>query len=149
MLIRSSGSNDFQHLAIALRKAGTEGKTVRGNLTKRLQSELKPVVSDVQSAVTSLTVKGTRGNGSKSRANYDAAGQLRRESKAIALGKAVRKRRGPAIATGLRARIAHGIKAKVRYSGFQYGAQIYVDTSALPQSQRRLPAHLNSAKGWR
>lgn len=149
VLIHSEGGKDFKDLAVRLRKAGVEGKALRKGLTQTLTKVLKPVVADVQESVRNVTVKGKRGGGSRSRERFDAAKEMRRIAKAEAKGRRARARRGATLSTGLRARIAHGVKARVQYSGFRYGAQIAITTTNLPRSQRNLPKHLNSAKGWR
>lgn len=148
-MITSNGGKDFLALAKRMRAAGTQGKAVRRAATQALQAAMKPVVQDLQEAVRNVQSKGVKGHGSRARERFDQAGEARRVAKAAARGKTARARRGAAVATGLRARIAHGVKSRVQWSGIHYGARLYVDTSGLPQSQRNLPKHLDRAAGWR
>ncbi len=149
MLIQSNGGKEFLELAAKMRRAGTHGKTVRKALTASLQKSLKPAVQDVKHAAQSMTVKGKRGGGASARQRFDDAAEMRRRAKAAAKGRVARARRGASTSTGLRARVAAGVKSRVQYSGIRYGARVYVDPSNLPQSQRRLPRYLDSPKGWR
>lgn len=148
-MITSNGGKDFLDLAKKMRAAGTTGKKVRKAATQALQAAMKPVVADLQEAVRNVQTKGVHGHGSRARERFDQAAEARRVAKAAARGKTARARRGAAVATGLRSRIAHGVKSRVQWSGHRYGARVYVDTSGLPQSQRNLPKHLNKAEGWR
>jgi hypothetical protein len=149
VLIRSNGGNDFMALAKRLRQAGPQGKQIRRELTKELQRGLAPVVADVQDSVRGVPVKGARGSGTVARRRFMNAAEMRRLAKARARGRQTRARRGGNLATGLRDSIARGVKGRVQYSGHRYGAQIVAHTSGLPQSQRRLPRHLDSPRGWR
>lgn len=148
-MISSNGGKEFLDLAKKMRAAGTTGKAVRKAATQALQKAMKPVVADLQEAIRNVDSKGVKGHGARARERFDQATEARRVAKAAARGKTARARRGAVIATGLRARIAHGVKSRVQWSGIHYGARLYVDTSGLPQSQRSLPMHLNRAAGWR
>lgn len=149
MQIKSNGGQDFKDLARRLREAGSGGRKLRRDLTKRLNAALEPIVKDVQRAVRTIEVTGSHGGGAKSRSRFIEAAEMRRLAKAAAKGKQARRRRGPVLSTGLRESIARGVRARVQYSGFRYGAQIIAHTSQLPQSQRNLPRYLDSPKGWR
>lgn len=148
MDIRVDPPDDFLALAKKLRAAGSQGKLLRRELTATFNRMLKPIVTDVQSAAKAVKVKGSGGRGSRSRARFHDAADLRRISKAQAAGKVARRRRSSR-PTGLRASVARGVKSRVQWSGFKYGVRIYVDTSSLPQSQRKLPRYLDGQGRWR
>lgn len=133
MEVRSNGGADFAALGRKLRAAGKNGAAIRKALTKTIQAQLKTITSEQQAAARSMTVKGSRGRGSRRREQFHAV-------------KSKRLRRG---GYGLRALTAASIKSRVSYSGRKLGARIYVDASRFPQSQRTLPRHLNNPRGWR
>jgi hypothetical protein len=145
--ITFSDRGEFAQLASRFR-AHRNGAVIRKALTTAIQAELKTVVYDIQREARGMNVKGSRGRGSRSRARFDLAKEMRRASVAAAKGKKVRARRG-SISTGLRERVAHSVKSKVQYTGFRLGAKVYVETSNFPHSQRKLPRDLNRAGGWR
>lgn len=159
MDIRFDDGAQFRQLAAKFRAAGN-GSLVRKALTAAIQAELKPVVSDIQTAVRAVKVRtdryptsrrrrtSTPGRGSQRRQLFDAAKEARRIAKATAAGRKVRSRRS-GTHTGLRERIAHSVKSKVSYSGFRMGAKVYIETSNFPGSQRKLPRYLNRSSGWR
>lgn len=150
MLVKSNGGADFKALAARLKAAGKDGAAIRKALTKELQGELKDVVADIQASVKSVKTTAKRashGGGYAQRRRFDASADYVRALKAAKAGKVARSRKAPP--HGLRARIARGVKSRVKWSGFKYGAQVVVDTTGLPRSERRLPKHLNNPKGWR
>lgn len=148
MDIRVDPPDDFLALAKKLRAAGSQGKEMRRALTATFNRMLKPIVTDVQSAVKSVKVKGSSGRGALSRGRFHDAADLRRVSKAQAAGKVARRRRSSR-PTGLRASIARGVKSRVQWSGYKFGVRVYIDASGLPQSQRKLPRYLDGQGRWR
>lgn len=147
----------FGQLAGRFKAAGRDGAAIRRALTATIQHELKAVVTDIQAEARSMTIVGKRtgtrirashGRGSQRRAQYDQGLEMRRQAKAVAAGRAYRARRAT-VPTGLRARIAHATKSRVQYTGRRLGAKVYVDGAMFPQSQRKLPRHLNNPAGWR
>ena len=148
MDIRVDPPDEFLALAKKLRAAGSQGKLIRRELTGTLQRMLKPIVSDIQSAVKNVKVKGSAGRGALSRGRFHDAANLRRVSRAQAAGKVARRSRSTR-PTGLRAAVARGVKSRVQWSGIKYGARIYIDASSLPQSQRKLPRYLDGQGRWR
>jgi hypothetical protein len=159
MDISFSDAGQFKQLASRFRAAGKQGAAVRKALTATIQTELKSVVVDIQREARGMTIRGVRNAGSRvrisksiggsvSRAQFDAAKELRRQSVAAAKGKKTRARRG-GISTGLRERLAHSVKSRVSYTGFRMGAKVYVESTNFPGSQRKLPRHLNNPGGWR
>lgn len=152
MLVKSNGGADFKALAARLKAAGKDGAAIRKSLTKELQGELKAVVADVQSSVMAVKTTAKRashGGGYAQRRRFDASKEYARALKAAKAGRELRPSRGHAKPHGLRARIARGVKSRVKWTGYKYGVQVVVDTSGLPRSERRLPKHLNNPKGWR
>lgn len=148
MEVRFDDRDQFPKLAARFRAAGKGGAAVRKALTATIQAELKTVVEDVKANVRTMPIRGTGGRGSVRRGQFDAAQEARRIARAAAKGRATRSRRST-VGTGLRERIAHGVKSRVQYTGFKLGAKVLVDASALPQSQRKLPRYLNTRSGWR
>lgn len=148
MLIKSNGGADFKELGRRLRAAGPRGGMLRKAITKELNALAKPLVDEIKSEVTNLKVKGSRGGGARARGRFDDAKDARRLARAAARGAAARRRRASG-GTGLRARVARGVRSRVSWSGFRYGLQVRVDPTSLPQSQRTLPKHLNNPRGWR
>ena len=157
MDITFSDRGQFSQLAGKFRRACKGGAAIRKELTAAIQSELKSVVSDIQRDARGMNVRGqrtgsrtrvSRGFGSRARAQFDAAAEMRRASKAAVRGRTVRARRS-SLGTGLRERVARSVKSKVQYTGFRLGAKVYVEVSNFPHSQRKLPRHLNRPGGWR
>lgn len=142
MDVQTNGGADFKALGAKFRAAGKNGAAVRKATTSFIQAKLKVIVEEQQRDARSMKVKGTRGGGARRRQAVDAAAIAR----AAAKGRKARARRG---GYGLRAMTAAAIKSKVSYSGRKLGARITVDTSKFPASQKSLPRHLDSPKGWR
>jgi len=143
-----SDAGKFAQLASRFRAAGARGAAIRKATTTAIQAELKTVVYDIQREARGMKVRGTGGRGSRSRARFDLAAEMRRQSKAAAKGKTTRARR-TSMSTGLRERIAHSVKSKVAYTGFRLGAKVYIEVSNFPHNQQKLPRYLNRASGWR
>ena len=138
MEVRISGVDDFKRLAAKFRAAGAGGAAIRKATTKAIQGRLSRITEEQKSAVMAMRVRGVRGSGTARRRGLHEAARLR--------GRKVRARKG---GYGLRASTARGIKSKVSYTGRKLGARVLVDPSALPPSQRKLPRHLDSPRGWR
>jgi hypothetical protein len=146
--VRADSPDDFLKLAKKLREAGSGGKAIRRELTGTFNRMLKPIVTDVQTAVRNVKVRGASGRGAMSRGRFHDAADLRRISKAQAAGK-VSRRRKSSRPTGLRSSIARGVRSRVQWSAIKFGVRVYIDTSGLPQSQRKLPRFLDGQGRWR
>jgi hypothetical protein len=133
MEITSSGAGEFRKLAGKFKAAGKDGAAIRKGLTKRIQVELKVTVADIKHEVAGITVKGLSGHSTLVRERHYGA----------------HHKRAARAGHSLRQSVARTIKSRVSYTGRKIGARIYVDASTMPNSQRKLPAYLNSAKGWR
>lgn len=133
MEVRSNGGADFKALGVKFRKAGKDGAAIRKATTKTVRGHLEKIVDEQKHEAQTMTVKGTRGHGSRRREQFHGAHRKR----ALRGGH------------GLRRAVARGIKSKVAYTGYKLGARITVDSSALPSSQRKLPRNLNRRSGWR
>lgn len=133
MEIRPVGVEEFQALGRRFKMLGQEGGYLRKALTKRLRAEMDPTVREVQAAVLAVQSRGVRGNSTRRRTEIYTQ----------------RRARGRATAHGLRASIARGVRSRVSYTGRQIGAKIFIDSSALPYSQRKLPKYLDGQGRWR
>lgn len=133
MDVRATGADDFRALAAKFKAAGKDGAAIRKATTATIQSHLRKTVAKIRAKASGMKVKGSRGRGS-----------LRREQFTKARHPKSRRHEH-----GLRASVARGVKSRVSYTGFKVGARIFVDSSGLPQSQRRLPRYLNARGGWR
>lgn len=133
MEVRSNGGADFKALGVKFRKAGKDGAAIRKATTKTIRGHLQKIVDEQKHEAQTMTVKGTRGHGSRRREQFHGAHRKRAQ-------------RG---GHSLRAAVARGIKSKVSYAGYKLGARIVADSAAMPASQRKLPRYLNRAKGWR
>lgn len=137
----ATGYDEWRRTAKALRAAPKE---LRANLRKQIVQAGQPVLDEVKAAARSIPVTSSRGGGTKRRQTYNA---LQAGRRAHAAGRAirpaaVRASRSPA---GLRDRVAAASKLQVRARGIRF----IVDSTNLPESQRTLPRHLDSQKGWR
>lgn len=125
-----TGQRELEELGHRLKVAGEK------ELTKELRKGLKkasvPAVRAAQAAIRALPVRGVRGGGLAAREIH----QQRRRVKARRLR-----------AAGLRESIARAIKAQISTSGAA-SVRIRTSSSELPSDQRKLPRHLDSAKGW-
>jgi len=132
MDITSNGGADFRALAGRFRKAGKDGAAVRKALTKVIQAELKTITDEQKHNYLAVASRGVAGKGSGRREGFYR----------------VHHPRGRTKVHGLRSTSARAIKSKVNYTGRRIGARIYIDASVLPQSQRKLPKHINTGH-WR
>lgn len=138
MDVRTSGADDFKRLAAKFKAAGKDGAAIRKKLTATIQKRLAQITNEQKSMAVGMEVEGVRGSGTTRRRQFHESARLR--------GKNVRTRKG---GYGLRASTARAVKSKVNYTGRKLGARVYVDSSAMPPSQRNLPKHLDNPKGWR
>lgn len=138
MNVTSNGGEAFERLGRMFRQAGKDGAEIRKALTKEIQAELGTITREQKAMALGMKIRGTEGRGSLRRQAFREAAGLR--------GRRVRAAKG---GYGLRAQVARGIKSKVSYSGRKLGARITVDTVQFPPSQRNLPKHLDSPRGWR
>lgn len=130
--IKVANAQAYRQLAKDLRKAG------RGDLRKTLRKKIaeagKPVLEDVKAAVREMPVT-SRGGGSRQRRRYNVDRATTDRAKTSA------ERRH----AGLRATIAAATKLQITAKGVRF----VVQSSKLPETQRSLPRHLDSEKGWR
>lgn len=130
--IAATNVSAFRQLAKDLRKAGKTD--LRKQLRTKIAEAGRPVLDDVKSAVRELPVT-SRGGGGKQRLTYNVGRATTERAKASA-GRRV---------AGLRATIARATKLQITAKGVRF----VVQASQLPEDQRSLPRHLDSAKGWR
>lgn len=132
------GTDELVDLAKRLKETGD--KKLSRELSRSVRKATKPIVSDLKSAIKSLPVSGSRGRGSRSRANYDLnrAKKLTEKNALRAAGRA-----------GLRETIARAIRSDLKTSGRSAGVKISVKGQLIPPDQRKLPKNLDSPNGWR
>jgi hypothetical protein len=133
MEIRPVGVEEFRQLGRRLKLLEQEGGYLRKALTKRLRAEMDPTVREVQSAVRAVQSHGVGGNSTRRRAEIYTQ----------------RRPKGRVTAHGLRESIARGIRSRISYTGRAVGAKIFIDSSVLPYSQRKLPRYLDGKGRWR
>lgn len=138
MDVRTSGADDFKRLAAKFKAAGKDGAAIRKKTTATVQKRLSRITDEQKARALGMNVKGVKGGGTARREGFHQAARLR--------GKNVRTKKG---GYGLRAATARAVKSKVNYTGRKLGARVYVDSSAMPPSQRNLPRHLDNPRGWR
>lgn len=134
IVIAVEGGQKYRALSKQLKELGDEGKGLQADLRKAVRDAGRPVVRDVKSAITTLPIKGSRGGGTKARAEF-AAARARTER-----GRANLRKR-----SGLRRTIASAVQVKQRTTGIR----IEVNGRRLPPDQRTLPMALESRRGWR
>jgi hypothetical protein len=127
-----TGYSAYRKLAKDLRKAGR--KDLRAALRKQIANAGRPVLDEVKAAVRTLPVT-SRGGGTAQRRKYNVGRASTERAKASA------GRRG----AGLRTSIASATRLQVTAKGVRF----VVNSARLPESQRSLPRHLDSEKGWR
>lgn len=132
------GTEELTSLARRLRETGQ--RDLQRELNKQIRKATGPIVSDLRSAVKAIPIKGSRGRGSRSRANYDLE-RMSKLNEKNALKAANR--------AGLRETIARAIRSDLKLSGNSPGVKISVKTAMLPPDQRSLPRLLDSPNGWR
>lgn len=130
--IAGTNAQAFRQLAKDLRKAGKTD--LRKELRKKITDAGRPVLDDVKAAVRDVPVT-SRGGGGTQRLKYNVGRATTERAKASA-GRRV---------AGLRATIARATKLQITAKGVRF----VVQSSQLPEDQRSLPRHLDSAKGWR
>ncbi|MEV4159009.1 hypothetical protein [Nonomuraea dietziae] len=136
--VRVTGADQFARLARELKKTD---KKLAAELRKTIRAATRPAVTSAKAAITALPVKGSRGGGSKARAEQHLS-----RVKDPANEKAITRAQARA---GLRKTIAASIKADIRDGGRRAGVRIIVDANKLPPDQRKLPRYLNTKTGWR
>ncbi|MEV4173979.1 hypothetical protein [Nonomuraea sp. NPDC049709] len=140
MDIRITGADQLGQLAKRLKDAGPEGKKLRKELLKAVRAGAKPALADTRKAVKNIPVTGSHGGGTRKREEHHFD-----RSK----GEEDRRRARAKRAAGLRDSIARSLRLVVKTGSRTPLVRIEVDGSKLPEDQRTLPRHLNSAKGWR
>lgn len=137
----SSGQagQEFRALAKKLRQAGATD--LRKALRQKIAAAGAPVVEDVKNAVRDLQVTSSHGGGTGQRRKHNV-GRAKASAKTD-LNKA--RERAARRGAGLRETIAAGVRIQVTAKG----VKIIASSSRLPDSQKSLPRHLDSDKGWR
>jgi hypothetical protein len=129
----------------ALSKRLRQGKP---DLRKKLRASIneagKPVLDEVKERIQTLHVSSGHGGGARRRQMFAMveAGRRAHARGADVRGAALRASKR---STGLRTRIAAATKLQITAKGVRF----VVNSSQLPESQRTLPRHLDSPKGWR
>lgn len=138
----------FRDLSRKLRAAGA------GDLRKKLRAEIakagKPVVAATQDAVRTIpiTSEGLGSFAGDFRSSTTGHGGGRKQRRRFTAERARTERsRTRALSRGGSLREAAAKSVKLRITN--RGIQIVADSSAMPENQRTLPRHLDSAKGWR
>ncbi|MEU0797178.1 hypothetical protein ABZ342_44550 [Amycolatopsis sp. NPDC005961] len=139
--ISAVGYDEWRRLARSLRGAP---KDLRASLRKQIVDAGQPVLADVKQAARSIPVTSSRGGGGKRRQTYSSL-QVGRRAHAAGRDVAKAALRAGRRSGGLRNRIASSAKLQIRARGIRF----VIDASSLPESQRSLPRHLDSPKGWR
>ncbi|WP_143082137.1 hypothetical protein [Nonomuraea wenchangensis] len=132
------GTDELVDLAKRLKEAGD--KKLQRELARSVRQVTKPIVNDLKGAIKSLPVSGSRGRGSRTRANYDLDRMKKLTEKNAR--KAIKR-------AGLRDTIARAIRSDLKTSGRSAGVKISVKGQLIPPDQRVLPKYLDSASGWR
>jgi hypothetical protein len=140
--IQSNGGADFRALAAKFKAAGKNGAAVRKATTKAVTRILSRITDEQKAQISAWQTGGVAGRGSVRREAFTAAKAKRRLNMK---GRATRARKSHS----LRSYVRGAIRSRVAYTGYKIGAKVYVDSSALPPSQRKLPAHIDDPKGWR
>lgn len=140
MEVTTNGGSDFAALASKFRAAGKDGAAIRKALTKTIQTHLARITDEQKSAIMAWKTGGVTGRGGHRRKAFTEA-KARRKLEA---GHKTRARK----THSLRSYIKGAIKSRVAYTGYKLGAKVYVEPSALPPSQRKLPKHVDSLR-WR
>lgn len=154
--VRITGADQLAKLAKRLKDAGNDGKALRKELLKGIRDGARPALADTRKAVKSIPVTGSRGGGRRQRERRKLDQSLDRIYKRIddqdfeelveAEEKAkARAKRG----TGLRDSVARSLRLVTKTGSRLPRVRIEVDASKMPEDQRTLPRHLDSAKGWR
>lgn len=137
------GAYEWRELSKRLR--GAASRDFRTALRKRIQEAGKPALEEVKEAARNIPVHGDgHGGGTNRRRTYHSLQAGRRAAKA---GRDVAKAASRAARrhAGLRDEVAASIKLQVTSKGIRFVA----DSRNMPESQRTLPRHLDSPKGWR
>lgn len=109
-------------------KAHADGKAMRLAMNKRIIAAAKPLQKALHDAVRAVPSQGGSGGGSSQRLGHSRT------------PAAARKRGG-----GLRETIARSVKIKVRPTG----VTVYIDSTTMPDGQRKLPKYLDGQGRWR
>lgn len=136
------GAYEWKQLSKKLK--GAAQRDMRAALRKRIQEAGQPVLAEVKDAARTVPVTSDRGGGTSRRRTYNSVRAGRRARKAgknvqAAAARAARRK------AGLRDTVAGATKLQITNRGVRF----FVDSSAMPESQRTLPRHLDSPKGWR
>lgn len=129
--VKVANAQAYRQLAKDLRKAGRTD--LRKALRKKISEAGKPVLEDVKAAARAIPVT-SRGGGTRQRRRYNVSRATTDRAKQSA------ERRH----AGLRATIAAATKLQITAKGVRF----VVQSSKLPEDQRRLPRHLDSEDGW-
>lgn len=125
---------DFYAAVAKLKGASPE---IRKKLNAEVRSATKPIERTAKQAVLDLESKGVKGGGRSQRRDgaQTRMGPLT-ESQETKLNER----------TGLRQTVARAIQTKITYSGRRTGVRVRVDTTKMPENQRKLPKGMNEGK---
>lgn len=137
----SSGQagQEFRALAKKLKQAGA--KDLRSLLRQKITAAGAPVVEDVKQAVRDLQVTSSHGGGTSQRRGFNVTRAKASAKTDLMKARQRAERRG----AGLRETVAAGVRLQVTAKG----VKIVASSARLPDSQKSLPRHLDSDKGWR
>lgn len=156
--VRIEGANQLGALAKRLKNAGDGGRALRKELLKAVRAGAKPALADTRAAVKTIPVTGARGGGRARREKKqfgDTFGRILDRAGDDELGsdelitKEDRARGRAKRGAGLRDTVARSLRLVVKTGSRTALVRIEVDASKMPEDQRTLPRHLDSAKGWR
>lgn len=136
------GYDEWRKLSKKLRGAPNE---LRANLRKQIQAAGKPILEDVKEAARTIPVTSSGGGGTARRQTFNSMQAGRRAHETGKSVESAAKRAAGRRKAGLRRSVANAAKLQIRARGIRF----IIDSSTLPESQRTLPRHLDSPKGWR
>lgn len=138
-LSAGQAGQQFRLLAKKLRQAGAVD--LRKALRQKIVAAGGPVVDEVKQAVRDLNVTSSHGGGTLQRRGFNVSRAKASAKTDLAEAQQRAERRG----AGLRETVAAGVRLQVTAKG----VKIIASSARLPDSQKSLPRHLDSDKGWR
>jgi hypothetical protein len=137
----SSEQAGRQVRALSTKLRGASKADLRKRLRQKVSAAGKPIVDEVKQAVRELQVTSSHGGGTAQRRKYNVSRAKATAKVTLEKARERAERRG----AGLRETIAAGVRLQINASGIRFIAS----SARLPESQRTLPRHLDSEKGWR
>jgi DNA-binding protein YbaB len=138
--VKVLGTKSFEVFAAKCREAGSDGKGLQREIRRALKDGAEPVAEDARQNVMALSSQGGRGGARAARTAFAVGKRKKKLSEA-----AKAKIHG---GTGLRSSAARATKVTVTMGGNTAKAEIKVNASLMPASQRKLPRHMNTGR-WR